>query len=73
MQKMMPMQALEFDSFMKDGVIPVPDYIPHYDTKSIRVIVLSSDETSHQVKKTFNAMRVHTKGFKFNREEANER
>jgi hypothetical protein len=57
-------------------ILPIPDY---YIGKQLEVIAFAVDEPSEDIilsnkrKKTFSAIRLNTKGFKFNREEANER
>jgi hypothetical protein len=57
-------------------ILPIPD---KYIGKQLEVIAFAVDEPledvilSNKKKKTFSAIRLNTKGFKFNREEANER
>jgi hypothetical protein len=57
-------------------ILPIPD---NYIGKQLEVIAFAVDEPfediilSNKRKKTFSAIRLNTKGFKFNREEANER
>jgi len=69
------MKAYEFDTVVKDGVINIPKKYLDKQLSYIRVIVLSkSDEVlSGKKERKFSAMRLKTKGFTFNREEANER
>jgi hypothetical protein len=56
--------------------LPIPD---KYIGKRIEVIAFAIDEPSEDIisctksKKTFEAIKIKTKGFKFNREQANER
>jgi len=56
--------------------LPIPD---KYIGRQLEVIAFAIDEPSediilsNKVKKTFSAIRLKTKGFKFNRNEANER
>ena len=56
--------------------LPIPD---KYIGKQLEIIAFAVDEPSEDIilsaksKKTFSAIRLKTKGFKFNREEANER
>lgn len=56
--------------------LPIPD---KYIGRQLEVIAFAIDEPlediilSNKSKKTFSAIRLKTKGFKFNREQANER
>jgi len=56
--------------------LPIPD---KYIGRQLEIIAFAVDEPSEDIilsaksKKTFSAIRLKTKGFKFNREEANER
>lgn len=56
--------------------LPIPD---KYIGRQLEVIAFAVDEPSEDIilsnksKKTFTAIRLKTKGFKFNREQANER
>jgi hypothetical protein len=69
------MKAYEFDTVVKNGVINIPKKYLDKQLSYIRVIVLSKSDEVLSVKKErkFSAMRLKTKGFTFNREEANER
>ncbi|WP_157278942.1 MULTISPECIES: hypothetical protein [Proteiniphilum] len=68
------MQAIEFNSFVRDGAIPIPEQYRTKITSAVRVIVFSEDNAQHDRKrKRFTAMKLRTKDFVFNREEANER
>jgi hypothetical protein len=72
------MQAVEFDSYIENGVIPVPleyqNTIPH---SSVRVIVLPKNTSVRPVettgKKKLYSLDVDMSGFVFNRNEINER
>jgi hypothetical protein len=71
------MQAYEFNTIVQEGMIRIPE---QYQDKllspsSVRVILLSNATESNisPGNKKFTAMKLHTKGFTFNREEANER
>jgi hypothetical protein len=71
------MQAYEFNTVIHEGMIRIPE---QYQDKllspsSVRVILLSNITESivGTSNKKFSAMKLHTKGFTFNREEANER
>jgi hypothetical protein len=71
------MQAVEFDSHVKDGVITIPIKYRETITDSVRVIVFpNGNEAAHQPPKRktkLYSMDVDMSGFKFNRNEANER
>jgi len=68
------MQACEFDTVIEDeGVIYVPKQYLKMVSSAVKVIILSNEKPSQSGKKGFSAMRLKTKGFKFNREAANER
>lgn len=71
------MQAIEFKTILQNGKVTLPpEYASQWEGKAIRVLVLDDSE---QVKKLvnslqnspFKAVSLKTKGFKFNREEAN--
>jgi len=69
------MQAYEFDTVVKNGVINIPEKYLGKQLSFIKVIMLSKDDNVLPAKRErkFSAMRLKTKGFTFNREEANER
>jgi len=68
------MQAVEFESIIDDGIIRIPDEIKNQVGKQVKVILLSKDTVKIQKKaKTFSAISIDTKGFVFDREEANAR
>jgi hypothetical protein len=75
----MNMQAIEFKTTIHNGTVTIPaEYSPEWEGKTIRVIVLYDEEnlaqTVEQPKASnFRAVSLKTKGFKFNREEANVR
>lgn len=71
------MQAYEFNAVIHEGMIRIPE---RYQGKllspsPVRVILLSNTTTLPvgSGNKKFTAMKLQTKGFVFNREEANER
>jgi hypothetical protein len=68
------MQAYEFRSVVEDnGIIRIPEQYLHSISSPVKVIVFTNDEIqSNSNKKHFSAMKIKTKGFKFNRDEANE-
>jgi hypothetical protein len=68
------MQAYEFSTAVEDnGIIHIPEEYLKDISSTVKVIIFTKDEERQPQKKTFTAMKIHTKGFKFNREEANER
>ena len=68
------MQTYEFSSAVgANGVIHIPkQYLPNISSP-VKVIVCVNDEVQTAGKKTFSAMKLKTKGFKFDRDEANGR
>jgi hypothetical protein len=66
------MQAYEFSSIVEDdGIIHIPaQYLKNISSP---VKVNDDDETQKKTLKNFSAIRLETKGFKFDRDAANER
>jgi hypothetical protein len=68
------MQAYEFSSVVeKEGIIHIPQQYLTKISSPVKVILLTNEKKSENKSKCFSAMCLETKGFKFNREEANER
>ena len=69
------MQAYEFNTVVRDGIIHIPNQFSAENLSQVRVILLSNGEKKiyRSGKNEFNAMRLKTKGFIFNREEVYER
>jgi hypothetical protein len=68
------MRTYEFSTAVGDnGIIHIPEEYLKDISSTVKVIIFNNDEKRQPKKKTFKAMKIHTKGFKFNREEANER
>jgi hypothetical protein len=68
------MQAYEFSTVVEDdGIIHIPEEYLGDISSTVKVVIFTKDEEHQPQKKTFKAMKIHTKGFKFDREEANER
>ena len=71
------MEAIEFKTILRNGTVVIPSqYSSQWEGKAIRVIVLDESEPlSEPVEKPkpkmFKAISLKTKGFYFNREEAN--
>ena len=69
------MQAYEFNTVVRDGVIHVPKQFSEEKLSWVKVILLSESakKISDPRRNKFTAMRLKTKGFIFNREEIHER
>jgi len=69
------MQAYEFNTVIRNGMIHIPKQFSDKQLSNVRVILLadSAKKVSEPRKNKFTAMRLKTKGFIFNREEAHER
>ena len=73
------MEAIEFRTVIHDGRVSVPPrYSSQWEGKMIRVIVLDDSEIvpepSQKTEKTmFEAISLNTRGFRFDRDEANAR
>ncbi len=70
------MKTIEFVTEAEDGTIKIPKKHIKNLKKRFRVIILLEEESQKQKivkKKHFTALKIKTKGFKFNRDEANER
>jgi hypothetical protein len=68
------MQAIEFITKAKDGVIKIPQEYLDDIHGELRVIVLvRSHAVSTEKKKKLTALKLKTKDMKFDRDEANER
>lgn len=70
------MQAIEFIAKIEKGSIKVPKEYQEQLQDQFRVIILQeaiASKKSIGKKRTLNAVKIKTKGFKFNRDEANAR
>ncbi len=73
------MQAIEFSEQLYDGIIKLPSQFQDWNNRQVRVILLAEKikqtlpKTIEKDSYSFNAVSLKTKGFRFNREEANER
>ena len=67
------MQAIEFESLVDDGVIRIPDEYKGQVGKQVKVIVLSEVVNEKVAHKPLSAISINTKGFRFDRDEANAR
>ena len=67
------MQAVEFTATVENGVIPIPRRYIKSVADKVRVIVLSQSAAEKPKKKKIYSIGIDMTGFRFNREEANER
>jgi hypothetical protein len=67
------MQAVEFDTTVENGVINIPHQYKTSVADKVRVIVLSEPNAEKPKKKKIYSIGIDMTGYKFNREEANER
>lgn len=72
------MQAIEFIAKAQKGIIKIPKEYQEQLQAQFRVIILQEvpsleKEKKSRKKRTLSAVKIKTKGFKFSREEANER
>jgi hypothetical protein len=67
------MQAYEFDSIVEsEGIIHIPKQYLEKISSPVKIILLTKENILHNKNKQFSAMKLKTKGFKFDRESANE-
>lgn len=67
------MQAIEFTSKAHDGVVDLPKNAQNWNGKQVRVIMLEAENQADRRKFDFEAIRISTRAFRFDREEANAR
>ena len=67
------MQAIEFESFVENGVIPIPVEYRNSVAESVKVIVLNKEPVKTVRKSKIYSIGADMTGHKFNRDEANER
>jgi hypothetical protein len=68
------MQTYEFNTVIREGVIHIPEQYRNKSLLSVKVILLSNDDNLNDERnKKFTAMKLQTKNFTFNREEAHAR
>jgi len=67
------MEAFEFRATAKDGIIKIPEKYRKKLTHNIKVIVLTEDSIKEVNDDSFPFFGISTNGYKFDREEANER
>ena len=67
------MKAVEFSATVENGVIPIPHQYKNSIVDKVRVIVFSETNGEKPKKKKIYSIGIDMTGYKFNREEANER
>ena len=71
------MQAVEFSAIIKNGMIPIPHQYREFFSDNVKVFVRTEDnvpqESIKQKKKKLHYIGIDMTGYKFDREEANER
>lgn len=68
------MNAFEFKTVIEDGVIKVPDEYKNKLSRNVKVIILMEEKIEDAEFSDFSpSISIETKGFKFDRELANER
>ena len=67
------MQAIEFVSKAHDGVVDLPREHQAWNGKNVRVILQEAVNEAVKRKIQFKAATIFTRGYRFNRDAANER
>lgn len=68
------MIAIEFEAQSHNGIVEIPQQYQAWRNKTVRVILLdSAEEKTPETKISFNAVALNTKGYHFDRDQANER
>ena len=67
------MEAVEFSATVENGVIPIPTQYRDSVSNKVRVIVFTETNVEKPKKKKIHSIGIDMTGYKFNREEANER
>lgn len=70
------MQTIEFIAKPENGYFKIPEQYQNDILGQVKIIVISDilfKDDSLSEKKKFKALKIKTKGFQFNREQANER
>ncbi|MDR2952936.1 MAG: hypothetical protein LBU82_06815 [Treponema sp.] len=66
------MQAFEFDTVIEnEGVIHIPKQYLEKVSSPVRIILLTNEDNLQNKSKHFTAVKIKTKGFKFDRDFAN--
>jgi len=67
------MHAIEFETQAHNGIVQIPEQYLAWKNKVVKVILLDSETKKTLNSIQFNAVKLKTKGYCFNRDEANER
>jgi hypothetical protein len=67
------MYAIEFQAQAQNGIVQIPAQYATWKNKRVKVILLEPDNEQPVEKLQFKAVKLSTKAFRFNRDEANER
>ena len=67
------MQAYEFQTTARNGYIEIPDEYKIFGNAKIKVIIFTEEKPVKSKRSLFPDFTVDTTGYKFDREEANER
>lgn len=68
------MQQIEFETVLQNGMISIPvEHLKNLPEKSKVMVKIESLSDESVFKRRFRAVSIRTKGFKFNRDEANAR
>ena len=66
------MHAIEFRSIPHDNVVNIPAEFQEWNGRQVRIIMLD-EEAPQRAEKSFQAASLRTRGFRFDRDEANAR
>ena len=67
------MHTIEFETQAHNGIVQIPEQYRAWKNKTVKVILLDSENQKTIKPIQFNAVKLKTKGYRFNRDEANER
>ena len=68
------MIAIEFEAQSHNGIVEIPKQYQAWRNKTVRVILLDpAEQKTPETKVSFNAIDLNTIGYRFDREQANER
>lgn len=68
------MIVIEFEAQSHNGIVEIPQQYQAWRNKTVRVILLDpTEEKTSKTKLSFKAASLNTKGYHFDREQANER
>jgi|GEM_PF-1023332 hypothetical protein len=72
------MKAIEFSGQIKDGIVKIPKkFLSHLEDEPVRIIILVKEQETQTkkppFKQRFKSVKLDTRGFKFDRNKANER